>query len=45
MGGIELPGPYQGRSITFKELERRADGVFEPPCRAAGISPVLWTWT
>ncbi|MFZ1639833.1 MAG: DUF2887 domain-containing protein [Candidatus Contendobacter sp.] len=29
-GGIELPGPYQGRSITFKELERRADGVFEP---------------
>ncbi len=29
-GGIELPGPYQGRSVAFKELERRADHVFEP---------------
>lgn len=28
--GIELPGPYQGRSVAFKELERRADHVFEP---------------
>ncbi|MDS4019371.1 MAG: DUF2887 domain-containing protein [Candidatus Competibacter sp.] len=29
-GGIELPGPYRGRSVAFKELERRADHVFEP---------------
>lgn len=29
-GGIELPGPYQGRSVAFKELERRADHAFEP---------------
>jgi hypothetical protein len=29
-GGIELPGPYRGRSVVFKELERRADHVFEP---------------
>ena len=28
--GIELPGSYQGRSVAFKELERRADHVFEP---------------
>ncbi len=28
--GIELPGPYQGRSVAFKELEQRADLVFEP---------------
>ena len=27
---IELPGPYRGRSVAFKELERRADRVFEP---------------
>jgi len=29
-GGLELVGPYQFRSVTFKSLERRADGVFEP---------------
>jgi predicted transposase YdaD len=29
-GGIKLPGPYRGRSVVFKELERRADHVFEP---------------
>lgn len=29
-GGIELPGSYRGRSVVFKELERRADHVFEP---------------
>jgi predicted transposase YdaD len=29
-GGLELVGPYQFRSLTFKSLERRADGVFEP---------------
>lgn len=29
-GGIELSGAYQGRSVAFKELERRADHVFEP---------------
>ena len=34
--GIELPGPYQGRSVAFKELERRADHVFEP---AGGDGP------
>lgn len=28
--GIELSGPYQGRSVAFKELEQRADLVFEP---------------
>jgi predicted transposase YdaD len=28
--GIELNGPYQGRSVVFKDLERRADHVFEP---------------
>lgn len=28
--GIELNGPYQGRSVVFKDLERRADLVFEP---------------
>lgn len=28
--GIELSGPYQGRSVVFKDLERRADHVFEP---------------
>jgi hypothetical protein len=28
--GIELNGPYQGRSVVFKDLERRADQVFEP---------------
>jgi predicted transposase YdaD len=28
-GGLELVGPYQFRSVTFKSLERRADGVFE----------------
>ena len=28
--GIELPGLYQGRSVAFKELEQRADLVFEP---------------
>jgi hypothetical protein len=27
--GIELPGPYQGRSVAFKELEQRADLVFD----------------
>ncbi len=36
-GGIELPGPYRGRSVTFKELERRADHVFEPE---GGAGPV-----
>jgi predicted transposase YdaD len=29
-GGLRLDGPYQFRSVTFKALERRADGVFEP---------------
>lgn len=29
-GGIELSGPYRGRSVVFKALERRADHVFEP---------------
>ena len=29
-GGIELSGPYRGRSVAFKALERRADHVFEP---------------
>jgi predicted transposase YdaD len=29
-GGLRLTGPYQFRSVTFKALERRADGVFEP---------------
>lgn len=28
--GIELSGAYRGRSVAFKELERRADHVFEP---------------
>ena len=28
--GIELNDPYQGRSVVFKDLERRADHVFEP---------------
>ena len=36
-GGIELPGPYRGRSVAFKELERRADHVFEPE---SGTGPV-----
>jgi predicted transposase YdaD len=36
-GGIELPGPYRGRSVVFKELERRADHVFEPD---SGVGPV-----
>jgi hypothetical protein len=27
--GIELPGPCQGRSVAFKELEQRADLVFD----------------
>ena len=36
-GGIELPGPYRGRSVAFKELERRADHVFEPE---SGVGPV-----
>jgi hypothetical protein len=29
-GGLELSGPYRFRSVTFKALERRADGVCEP---------------
>ncbi len=36
-GGIKLPGPYRGRSVVFKELERRADHVFEPE---SGEGPV-----
>ncbi|MBK1642469.1 hypothetical protein CKO12_11385 [Chromatium okenii] len=36
-GGLELIGNYQDRSIVFKELERRADHVFEPD---NGIGPV-----
>jgi predicted transposase YdaD len=35
-GGLRLAGPYQFRSVTFKALERRADGVFEPN---AGAEP------
>ena len=34
-GGLRLTGPYQFRSVTFKALERRADGVFEPQAGAA----------
>jgi hypothetical protein len=29
-GGLRLSGPYRFRSITFKAIERRADGVCEP---------------
>jgi len=29
-GGLRLRGPYRFRSVTFKALERRADGVLEP---------------
>ncbi|CAK0772356.1 DUF4351 domain-containing protein [Gammaproteobacteria bacterium] len=29
-GGLLLPGPYRFNSMTFKTLERRIDGVFEP---------------
>jgi predicted transposase YdaD len=29
-GGLRLVGPYRFRSVGFKALERRADGVFEP---------------
>jgi predicted transposase YdaD len=29
-GGLRLVGPYRFRSVGFKSLERRADGVFEP---------------
>jgi predicted transposase YdaD len=36
-GGLNLTGSYQDRSIVFKELERRADHVFEPD---DGVGPV-----
>jgi len=36
-GGLTLIGSYQDRSIVFKELERRADHVFEPD---NGVGPV-----
>ena len=29
-GGLQLSGAYRFRSVTFKVLERRADGVCEP---------------
>ncbi len=35
-GGLEWPAGYRGRSVTFKELERRADYVVEP---ASGEGP------
>ncbi len=34
-GGLRLTGPYEFRSVTFKALERRADGIFEPAGRVA----------
>lgn len=34
-GGLRLRGPYRFHSVTFKALERRADGVFEPQTAGA----------
>jgi len=36
-GGLRLHGPYSFRSVTFKAIERRADGVFEPEGHAAPV--------
>ncbi len=39
-GGLQLSGAYRFRSVTFKALERRADGVFEPTGQAAPVHVV-----
>jgi predicted transposase YdaD len=36
-GGLRLAGAYQFRSVTFKALERRAAGVFEPTDQSAPL--------
>ncbi|ESQ13235.1 MAG: DUF2887 domain-containing protein [Thiohalocapsa sp. PB-PSB1] len=48
---MRLPWPYQFRSVTFKALERRADGVFEPAGQDAPVyvvefqaQPVASAW-
>ncbi len=38
--GLTLVGEYSFGSLTFKALERRADGVFEPVGTAA---PSTWS--
>jgi hypothetical protein len=40
-GGLRLSGPYRFRSITFKAIERRADGVCEPEAGNVGSSYVV----